>query len=142
MINKKFIWALKLDWLNILNQLGLESIYQISEFQREKVIQKITEKYGPEALLVLEPPELELLVANELRRDLGLRTRKFKKARVNKKKDPMKKEDMIKAYLIDLNDPKAIPKEILKAMKSFMDNDDDNDDDNDNSTEDNTGYYI
>jgi len=42
MSEKEYSWTIKLEWLSILNQLGLESINQISELKRDKAIKKIT----------------------------------------------------------------------------------------------------
>ena len=67
MSEKEYSWSVKLDWLNILNKLGLESIKQISEFKKDKAIRKLTRTFGNEALLEREGDELDKLVVQELK---------------------------------------------------------------------------
>jgi len=152
-MSDKEIWSYQLDWLNIIELLGLDSINQIPEFKKEKAIKKITKIYGAELLLTLKPAELDELVSNELRdlmkRELLLhskRKEKFEKE-ARSKMAPFKKGNVIGINMSDLKDldPNADPEEIFKYLsKKFLGNDEDEDDDDkkDRYDEDKTGYYI
>ena len=61
------IWTIQLDWLNIINLLGLDSMTDIPEFKKEKAIKRISKTYNTNTLLELAPEELDNLVAHELR---------------------------------------------------------------------------
>ncbi len=148
--NKQFCWTTKLDWLNILSMLNLESISQIPEFKKDKAIRRITKFYGTEALMEFEPSYLDKLVVNELqelmKKELLLNARKQERIEkdLRNKIIPMKRGGIIRLDPSDLKDFKGDPKEMLKYFyKKFLGkDDDDNDDDKDNYKEDNTGYYI
>jgi len=148
--NKQFCWTTKLDWLNILSMLNLESISQIPEFKRDKAIRRITKFYGTEALMEFEPSYLDKLVVNELqelmKKELLLNARKQERIEkdLRNKIIPMKRGGIIRLDPSDLEDFKGDPEKMLKYFyKKFLGkDDDDNDDDNDNYKEDNTGYYI
>jgi len=153
MPEKEHFWTAKLDWLNILRKLKLDSINQIQEFKREKAIKKITKTYSIDTLLNLEPEELDRIVVTELkelmRKELTLNARR--KERIKKEMQnrfvPFKNGGIIK---IDPNDFKDLdldgknPEEILKkiAKKFLKDDEDESDDETKNYKEDNTGYYI
>ncbi len=148
--NKLLSWAVKLDWLNILSKLNLESISQIPKFKKEKALKRITKFYGPEALLDFEPNYLDNLVINELKdlmkKELLLNERKQQKMEkeLREKVVPLKRGSIIKIDPRDLKDFKGDPEDMLKYFyKKFLGkDDDDSDDDNDNYKEDNTHYYI
>lgn len=148
--NTQLSWAAKLDWLNILSMLNLDSISQIPEFKKDKAVKRISKFYGIEALMEFEPDYLDKLVANELRelmkKELLLNVRKQERIEreMRDKIIPLKKGGIIKIDPRDLKDFKGTPDEMLKYFyKKFLGKDeDDNDDDKDNYKEDNTGYYI
>jgi hypothetical protein len=148
--NKQFIWTTKLDWLNIISTLRLESISQIPEFKRDKAIKRITKFYSTEALLEFEPNYLDKLVVNELKelmkKELILHAKKQERIekQLRNKIIPFNKGGIIKIDPRDLKDFKGDPEEMLKNLykKLLGDDDDDNDDDKDKYKEDNTQYYI
>ncbi len=147
MIDKKHAWTGKLDWLNILNLMDFESISQISDFERNKAIQTVTDLYGSEFLLEVEPEELDSLVVHELKlllKDkINLRSKQQKKAELEQKKMlKMSNPKKIKTYFYGIGDPEMIPKEIYKYMKKMRDDEDDEDDDSANDNEDNTSYHL
>lgn len=150
------IWTIQLDWLNIINLLGLDSMTDIPEFKKEKAIKRISKTYNTNTLLELAPEELDNLVAHELRdlmrKELALqaRTRERMEKEIRSKMIPFKNGGIIKMDPRDFEDldPDADPEDIIKHFyKKFMgkkddgDNDD-RDDEKDNYREDNTGYYI
>ena len=147
-MSEKEAWAYQLDWLNIIHLMGLDSIYQIPEHKREKVVKKLTKLYDTELLLSFTPSELDELVANELnilmKKELIVHERQ--KKRIEKQfisqMGPLKKG----IIPIDMNDLKDLdPKDIMKFFsKKLMgkEDEDDNDDDNDTNVDDKTGYYI
>ena len=147
-MSEKEAWAYQLDWLNIIRLMGLDSIYQIPEHKREKVVKKLTKLYDTELLLSFTPSELDELVANELnilmKKELIVHERQ--KKRIEKQfisqMGPLKKG----IIPIDMNDLKDLdPKDIMKFFsKKLMgkEDEDDNDDDNDTNVDDKTGYYI
>lgn len=154
MSEKEYSWSVKLDWLNILNKLGLESIKQISELKKDKAIKKLTRNFGNEALLEREGDELDKLVAQELkelmRKELSLKAKKEERLEkeLHSKVIPFKRGGIIK---IDPRDFKDLdidfdnPEEFFKALyKKFTGKDDgeDEDDDKNKFSEDSTGYYI
>jgi len=157
MPEKDYRWAVKLDWLNILEGLRLSSIIEIPEIKREKAIKRITKTYGPDILLDLEPNQLDKLVTSELRE--VLKKELSNKARMRDKQEkemfskiiPFKRGGIIKIDPrdlkdLDIDDQNLGPEEIMKALyKKLMgekDGDDENDDDHNKFKEDNTGYYI
>ena len=155
MSEKDSFWSVKLDWLNILQILKLESINQIPEFKRGKAIKKVTKTYDIDTLIEMDPIELDNLVVHELRelmrKELSINARK--KQRLEKEMQskfvPFKNGGIFKINprdFKDLNiDPDNVdPEEILKqiAKKLMKDDDDDSDDDKKKYKEDNTGYYI
>ncbi len=145
-------WTVKLDWLNILSILNLESIREIPEFKREKCIKRVTKLYGIQTLSECEPGTLDKFVVNELRelmkKELLLKARKQERIQkeMRNKFIPMKKGGIIRLDPRDLKDFKGDPKEMLKYFyKKFLGeggDDDDKDDDKDNYKDDNTGYYT
>ena len=151
--DKQFCWTTKLDWLNILSMLHLESISQIPEFKKDKAIKRITKFYGTEDLIEFEPSYLDKLVGNELqelmKKELlqNARQRERMEKELRNKVIPMKKGGIIRIDPRDFKDLKDIegdPDKMLKYFyKKFMGGDDDDkDDDKDKLKEDNTGYYI
>ena len=145
---EKEAWAFQLDWLNIVHLMGLDSIYQIPEHKREKVVKKLTKLYDTELLLSFTPSELDELVANELnilmKKELILHDRQKKRIekQLRSKMGPLRQG----IIPIDMNDLKDLdPKDIMKFFsKKLMgkEDEDDNDDDNDTNIDDKTGYYI
>jgi hypothetical protein len=157
MTEKEFPWMVKLDWLNVLNHLGLDSIIQISEIKIDKAIRKLSRTFGNETLSDLECDELDQLVANELkdsmRKELTENEKKKEKLEreIKSKIIPFKQGGIIKIDPRDFKDikdvdPNGNPEDILKAIyKKLMgasDDDDEEEDDKSDSSEDNTGYYI
>ncbi len=148
--NKEYGWTIKLDWLNILSLLNLDSISQIPEYKRDKAIKRITKFYSPVALMDFEPSYLDNLVANELKelmkKELLLNARRQEKIEkdLRDKVMPFKRGGIIRIDPRDLKDFKGDPEDMLKYFykKLLGEDDDDNDDDKDNYKEDNTGYYI
>ncbi|MFX0037095.1 MAG: hypothetical protein ACFE9I_15800 [Candidatus Hermodarchaeota archaeon] len=146
---KELSWTFKLDWLNILSMLNLESISQIPESKKEKAIKRISKFYNHEDLLEFEPSYLDKLVVNELKelmkRELLLNEKRQERIEKNirNKIIPMKSGGIIRIDPNDLpKDFKDNPEELIKYFKKFLGQDDDDDDDSDNYKEDNTGYYI
>ncbi len=148
--NKQLSWTVKLDWLNIISKLNLESINQIPKFKKEKALKRITKFYSLEALLEFEPDYLDKLVINELKelmkKELLLNERNQERMEkeLRDKVIPLKRGSIIKIDPRDLKDFKGDPEDMLKYFyKKFLGkDDDDNEDDNDNYNEDNTHYYI
>jgi len=148
--NKDYSWSTKLDWLNILSFLNLESISQVPEYKKDKALKRITKFYGPEALMEFEPSYLDKLVTNELKelmkKELLLNARRQEKIEkdLRDKIIPLKRGGIIKIDPRDLKDFKGDPEDVLKYFyKKFLgEDDDDKDDEKDNYKEDNTGYYI
>ena len=144
--NKKFSWITKLDWLNILSMLNLETISQIPEFKKDKAIKRISKFFSIEQLLEFEPAHLDKLVANELKelmkKELLLNEKKQEKMEreLRNKIVPFDKGSIIK---IDPKDFDGDPNELIKYFKKFFGDDDDSkDDDRDTYKEDNSSYYI
>jgi hypothetical protein len=146
-------WAVKLDWLNILSKLNLESISQIPKDKKEKALKRIAKFYGLEALLEFDPDYLDNLVINELKELMKkeLLQNERKQERMEKelrdKIIPFKRGSIIKIDPRDFKDFKDDPEDPDKIFKYFYKkllgkDDDDNDDDNDSYKEDNTHYYI
>jgi hypothetical protein len=148
------IWSFQLDWLNIIELLGLHSINQIPESKKQKAIKKITKLYGTEVLLTLKPNELDELIADELK---GLLKRELMDdARQKEKLEreirhnvfPLKKGKIIGINMSDLGDldPNADMEEIMRYLsKKFLndeEDDDEKDDDLGDSDDDKTGIYI
>jgi hypothetical protein len=150
MTNKE-IWTIKLDWLNIIDLLGLDTINQVSEIKKDKAIKKITKLYGTEDLMEAEHSFLDKIVANELKelmkKELGLKARQEEKRLRDLQSNfmPMKNGGIINIDPRDLKDLdlNGDPQEILKKLaKKFFRQDNDDDDDRDTKNEDSTGYYI
>ena len=125
--NKEYSWSTKLDWLNILSKLNLESISQIPEFKKEKAIKRITKFYGFGALMGFEPNYLDRLVINELKelmkRELLLNARRQEKIEkdLQEKIIPLKRGGIIKIDPRDLKDFKGDPEDLLKYFyKKFL----------------------
>jgi len=145
-------WIHQLDWLNIINILGLKSIREIPVNKKEKALKKLTKLYGTEMLLNLTPEELDELVADQLRelmrKELALNAKRQEKIEkeIRAKAIPFKKGGIIPINLNDLKDfdPDIDPEEILKFLsKKFLnDDDDENDDDQDKYDDDKSFYYI
>ena len=152
MIEKAHRWSVKLDWLNILGLLDLRSIRQISDEKKSRVIKRVTKIHGTEKLLELEPAELDVLVANELKlimkKELTINAKRNERLEreMRSKLIPLKKGGIIKIDPRDFKDldVNADPEDILKYFyKKFSGEDDDDKDDDDNKAkEDKTGYYI
>jgi len=148
--NTEFCWTTKLDWLNILSMLNLESISQIPEFKKDKALRRITKFYSTEALMEFEPSYLDNLVVNELKelmkKELLLNAKRQERIQreFRDKVIPMKRGGIIRIDPHDLKDFKGDPQEMLKYFykKLLGEDDDDTDDDKDDYKEDNTGYYI
>ncbi len=148
--NKEYGWTIKLDWLNILSLLDLDSISQIPEYKRDKAIKRITKFYSSGALMDFEPSYLDNLVVNELKelmkKELLLNARRQEKIEkeLRDKVMPLKRGGIIRIDPRDLKDFKGDPEDMLKYFykKLLGEDDDDKDDDKDNYKEDNTGYYI
>ena len=155
-MTNKDIWTVKLDWLNIINHLGLNSIKEIPDFKKDKAIKRLTKDYGIDTLMGLNNNEIDLLVVNELkdlmRKELSLSARRQQRMekRMMEKMIPFKQGGIIKIDPREFDDldPNADPEEIMKYLyKKFMGKGDskdseDKDDDKDNYSEDSTGYYI
>lgn len=154
MSEKNSFWSVKLDWLNILQLLKLESINQIPEFKREKAIKKVTKTYDIDTLMEMDPIDLDKLVVHELRELMrkelnNIRARKKERLEQQSKFVPFKNGGVFKINPrdfkdLDIDPENADPEEILKqiAKKLMKDDDDDSDDDKKKYKEDNTGYYI
>lgn len=151
--NKIFPWTTKLDWLNILSMLNLESIGQILEFKKDRAIKRLTKFYGIEALMEFEPSYLDKLVVNEfkdlMKKELlqNAREQERMKKKLRNNIVPMKRGGIIRIdprEFKDLKDLDGDPEKMLKYFyKKFLGKDDDDkDDDKDKYREDNTGYYI
>ena len=148
--DEQFTWTVKLDWLNVISMLKLESINQISEIKKEKAIRRITKTYSNQTLAEFEPADLDKLVVNELKelmkKELLLRAKKQERMEkeIRNKIIPMKKGGIIRLDPNDLKNFKGDPKEMMKFFykKLTGEDDDDRDDDNDNVKEDNNSYYI
>lgn len=145
-------WTVKLDWLNILSMLRLQSIREIPEFKKEKALRRVSKMYGTQTLIECEPGTLDKFVVSELRELMkkellqnSKKQEKFEKE-MRDKFIPMQKGGIIKLDPRDLKDFKGDPEEMLKYFyKKFLGergDDDDKDDDKDVDKEDNTGYYI
>ena len=151
--NKIFPWTTKLDWLNILSMLNLESISQIPEFKKDRAIKRLNKFYGIEVLMEFEPSYLDKLVVNEfkdlMKKDLlqNAREQERMKKKLRNNIVPMKRGGIIgidPREFKDLKDLDGDPEKMLKYFyKKFLGKDDDDkDDDKDKYREDNTGYYI
>ncbi len=154
MSEKDSFWSVKLDWLNILQLLKLESINQIPEFKREKAIKKVTKTYDIDTLMEMDPIELDKLVVHELRELMrkelnNIKARKKERLEQQSKFVPFKNGGIFKINPrdfkdLDIDPENADPEEIFKqiAKKLMKDDDDDSDDDKKKYKEDTTGYYI
>ncbi|MCK4370932.1 MAG: hypothetical protein KAW03_07675 [Candidatus Lokiarchaeota archaeon] len=151
--NKIFPWTTKLDWLNILSMLNLESISQIPEFKKDRAIKRLNKFYGIEVLMEFEPSYLDKLVVNEfkdlMKKELlqNAREQERMKKKLHNNIVPMKRGGIIRIdprEFKDLKDLDGDPEKMLKYFyKKFLGKDDDDkDDDKDKYREDNTGYYI
>ncbi len=146
---EKEAWAYQLDWLNIVFILRLDSIEQIPETKRDRVVKRISKLYGAESLLSFKPSELDELVANDLRelmkKELIMHARRKEKIakQMKAKMSPFKNPGVIG---IDMNEIKDMnPDELMKFFSNKLmgkKKDDDQDDDNDKYSEDKHSYYI
>jgi hypothetical protein len=152
-MSEKQNWSYQLDWLNIIDILGLDSITQIPEYKKDKAIKRLSKTYGDDVLLTLKPNELDELVANELsdlmRKELAMHARKQQKmeSEFKNRLGSLKKGGIIPINLNDLKDldPDVDLEKLIKYFsKKFMgeDDDTDNDDDFDSYDDDKSGYYI
>jgi len=151
---KDSFWSVKLDWLNILQMLKLDSINQIPEFKRVKAIKKVTKTYDIDTLIEMDPIEVDKLVVHELRELMrkelnNIKARKKERLEQRSKFVPFKNGGVFKINPrdfkdLDIDPENADPEEILKkiAKKLMKDDDDDSDDDKKKYKEDTTGYYI
>jgi len=141
-------WAFQLDWLNIITILGLDTIDQIPEDKKNRVIKKLSKLYGLESLLSFSPNELDELVASELKNLMEKELRMHAKQKERMEKQMRTKMSSLKrpgVIPIDINDLKDLPDEVKKMFsKMFMQNegDDENDDDGEDHNEDKNSYYI
>lgn len=149
------IWTVKLDWLNVISALNLDSIKEVPEDKREKAIKRISKSHDLDELMDMEPQHLDRLVAEELadlmKKELSLKEKQQERLQkeLRNKVIPMKRGGIIRINSNDLKDldPDAKPEDILKYLykkftgKEAEDEDDDNKD-RDKFKEDNTGYYI
>ncbi len=157
MTGKKMLWTIKLDWLNVLSLLGLESINEIPESKKDKALKRIDKEYDLEVLLDINPHDLDKLVATELKelmkKELETKVREEEKVKnqLKNKFIPFKNGGIIKINPqdlkdlgIDIDNINGDPEEFIrKFMKKFTgEDDDDNDEDKHDYPEDNTGYYI
>lgn len=151
MSDNEFIWTIKLDWLNILNLLGLDSIKQIPSYKKEKAIKRVDKLYSTEKLMDFNPTEVDKLVASEIRelmkKELASKAKEQEKIKREMKNIiPFKNGGIIRINPKDLKDLgfNGDPEDFIKKMlKKFGgDDDDDKEDEQDNYREDNTGYYI
>ena len=151
--NKIFPWTTKLDWLNILSMLNLESISQIPEFKKDRAIKRLNKFYGIEVLMEFEPSYLDKLVVNEfkdlMKKELlqNAREQERMKKKLRNNIVPMKRGGIIRIdprEFKDLKDLDGDPEKMLKYFyKKFLGKDDDDkDDDSDKYREDTKGYYI
>lgn len=148
--DERFSWTVKLDWLNIISMLNLESISQISKIKEEKAIRRITKNNKAQTLAEYEPKYLDKLIVNELKelmkKELFLNARKQERIEkeIRNKIIPMRKGGIIRLDPRDFKNFKGDPKEMMKYFykKLLGEDDDDPDDDKDNLNEDNKGYYI
>jgi hypothetical protein len=148
-MTEKEAWSLQLDWLNIVSILRLDTIEQIPEAKRNRVIKKISKLYGSESLLSFKPSELDELVANELRelmrKEIIAHARQKEKLerQMKARMAPFKNQGVMR---IDMNEIKDMnPEELMKFFSNKLmgkKNDDDDDDDNDKYSEDKNSYYI
>ena len=145
-------WSFQLDWLNIINILGLNRIEQVPKSKKSKALKRVTKVYGAELLNTMKPKELDQIVANELRSlmkrelsEISKRKEKMEKE-IQSKMLPLKKGKIIGINMNDLRDldPKADIEDIIKFFsKKRNDNEDDDDtDDEDGPDEDKNGIYI
>ena len=146
---EKEAWAFQLDWLNILTILGLDTIEQIPEDKRDRVIKKLSKLYSAESLLSFSPQELDELVASELKNIMEKELRIHAKQKERLEKQMKSRMSSLKrpggVIPIDMNDLKDLPDEVKKMFsKMFMQNEgeDENDDDSDDHNEDKNSYYI
>jgi len=144
-------WAYQLDWLNIVHLMGLDSIFQIPEHKREKVVNKLTKLYDTELLLSFTPSELDELVANELNTLMKKELISHEKQKKRIEKQLRNQMGPLKQRIIpiDMNDLKDLDPTDVEDIKKFFskmimgkDDEDDNDDDNDTNVDDKMGYYI
>ena len=149
-MTEKEAWALQLDWLNIVSILHLDTIDQIPESKREKVLKKISKLYGEETLLSFTPSELDELVANELREIMRkeivthIRQKEKLERQMQARMGSIRNQGVMR---IDMNEIKDMnPEELMKFFSNKLmgkkDDDDDQDDDNDKYSEDKNSYYI
>lgn len=156
MVEKNYLWAIKLDWLNILSMLNLDSIDFIPEIKRERAMKNLDKNFGTETLLELEPDDLDTLIVSELRelmkKELSLNAKKQEKVEKEMRSGfvPFKnrgggifKIDARDFKDLDLNsDAEEIMKYLQKKFMKGFDDSDTEDDDEDNYIDDGTGYYI
>jgi hypothetical protein len=148
-MTEKEAWALQLDWLNIVTILELDTINQIPESKKERVIRKITKLYGSELLLSFDPSELDELVANELRNLMKkeisshARLKEKQQKQMRAKMAPFRTPGVMR---IDMNEIKDMnPEELMKFFSNRLmgkKDDDEEDEDNDKYSEDKNSYYI
>jgi hypothetical protein len=148
-MTEKEAWALQLDWLNIVTILELDTINQIPESKKERVIRKITKLYGSELLLSFDPSELDELVANELRNLMKkeisshARLKEKQQKQMRAKMAPFRTPGVMR---IDMNEIKDMnPEELMKFFSNRLmgkKDDDEEDGDNDKYSEDKNSYYI
>ena len=151
-MTEKEAWALQLDWLNIISILQLDTIDQIPDTKRERVIKKISKLYGAESLLSFKPSELDELVASELRelmkKEIIMHIRRKEKIekQMKARMSPFKNQGVMRIDMNEIKDIMNDPDELRKFFSNMLmgkkNDDDDDDDDNDKYSEDKNSYYI
>ena len=151
-MTEKEAWALQLDWLNIVSILRLDTIDQIPEIKRDRIIKKVSKLYGEESLLSFKPSELDELVANELRdlmrKELIMHARQKEKLekQMKARMSPFKNQGVMRIDMNEIKDIMNDPDELRKFFSNMLmgkkNDDDDADDDNDKYSEDKNSYYI
>jgi hypothetical protein len=144
--NKKSKWTLKIDWLNIVEQLGLDTIHQIPEYKKGKAISKLEKEFGSDSLADMEPNLLESLLHDELRKLMQKELQEIKKSKRELRKKgniiPLKHGGIIKIDTADFKNMKDAEEGIQDMLKGLFDKYFQAEDDDDDEDEDSTGYYI
>ena len=144
--NKK--WTFKIDWLNIIQKLSLNSVEQIPEYKKEKAITKLEKDFGSEYLAEMEPEYIEELIGVELQKLMQKELMEMKKKQRELRKKsriiPMKQGGIIKIDASDLKNMKNLDQDVQDMLKGFLDKyfNPKDDEEEVGEDEDSTGYYI
>ena len=146
--NKK--WTFKIDWLNVVQMLSLDSVEQIPEYKKEKAFSKLEKDFDSEYLADMEPEYLEELIGVELRKLMQKELMDIKKKQRELRKKsrsriiPMKRGGIIKIDASDLKNMKNLEEDVQDMLKGFLDNyfNPKDDEEEAGEDEDSTGYYI